>query len=101
MRLGGSQTLSSWIVVLLSGLFLLMVSCGAPGCSWERATDTRGLNRHRASCHSYKKCSVLATQKRQERAKDAAVSLLARLSHRRGDLLANPSHVSPCYRCSH
>lgn len=95
MRLGGSPFLSIWIIVLLSGLFLLMVSCGAPSCSWERATDTRGLNRHRASCHLYRKSSALATQKRQEHAKGAA-ALHARLSHCHGDLPANSSHVSTC-----
>ncbi|KAG1855096.1 hypothetical protein C8R48DRAFT_776498 [Suillus tomentosus] len=42
------------------------------GCSWERAKDARGLSRHRASCHLYKRYSVLATQKRRERAKEAS-----------------------------
>lgn len=70
-----------WIVqiTLLSSLFLslLMVLCGALDCSWERAMDTRGLSRHRASCLSYKKSSVLATKKRQERVKEAAFANLA------------------------
>ncbi|KAG2048807.1 hypothetical protein BDR06DRAFT_1012728 [Suillus hirtellus] len=54
-----------------------MVLCGALDCSWERATDTRSLSRHRASCLSYKKSSVLATKKRQERVKEAAFANLA------------------------
>jgi hypothetical protein len=63
-----------WILFL----FFAMVTCGAQGCSWERATDTRGLSRHHASCRFYKKSSVLATQKRRERVKDA---VSARLAH--------------------
>jgi hypothetical protein len=65
---------SFWIVAFLSVLFLLMMvfQCGALGCSWERAKDARGLSRHRASCHLYKRYSVLATQKRRERAKEAS-----------------------------
>lgn len=62
---------SPWITVLL-GLFLLMVSCSAaPRCLWERPTDARGLSRHHASCHYYKKSTALASQKRLERAKEA------------------------------
>jgi hypothetical protein len=51
-----------------------MVSCEAPGCSWERKTDNRGLDRHRAACHFYKRSSTLASQKRQDRAKEAVLS---------------------------
>lgn len=68
---------SLWIVALFSSLFLLMVLCGATDCSWEKATDARGLSRHRTSCHSYKKSSLLATQKRRERAKEAVSMILA------------------------
>jgi hypothetical protein len=82
MHLGGSV----WIALLVS--FILMVLCGASGCSWERVTDTRGLSRHRASCHSYRKSSTLATQKRQERAREAVFSNLA------PKLSINVSHVS-------
>jgi hypothetical protein len=53
--------------------FLVMVSCEAPGCSWERKTDMRGLSRHRAACSFYKRFSTLASQKRQGRAKEAAL----------------------------
>ncbi|KAG1717827.1 hypothetical protein EDD22DRAFT_855856 [Suillus occidentalis] len=56
-----------WIVFL----FLSMVSCGAQGCSWERATDNRGLNRHRTACHFFKKSSILATEKRLQRVRNA------------------------------
>lgn len=65
---------SLWVVILLSFVVLLaMVSqCGALGCSWETTKDARGLNRHRASCHLYKRHSVLATQKRREHAKEAS-----------------------------
>jgi hypothetical protein len=53
-----------------------MVSCGAQGCSWERATDNRGLNRHRGSCHFFKKSGILATQKRLQRARNATLANL-------------------------
>ncbi|KIK32956.1 hypothetical protein CY34DRAFT_813946 [Suillus luteus UH-Slu-Lm8-n1] len=59
-------------VFLILLLFFLMVSCGAQNCSWERATNSRGLNQHRASCKFFKKSSVLASQKRLQRARDAA-----------------------------
>lgn len=70
-----------WIVqvIFLSGLFLSihMVSCGALDCSWERATNSRGLSLHRASCLLFKRHSVRAIQKRRERAKEAAFAELA------------------------
>jgi hypothetical protein len=53
-------------------------ACKAPGCSWEKATDSRGLSRHRATCQSYNKYKVLSSQKRHERAKEAARSPLTR-----------------------
>lgn len=56
--------------------YLLMVVCGAQGCSWERTTDNRGLTRHRASCRYYKRASTLASQRRHDRAKEAAHSHL-------------------------
>lgn len=52
----------------------VMVSCNAPGCGWERATDNRGLSRHRASCHFYKRVSSLASRRRHDRAKEAVIS---------------------------
>jgi hypothetical protein len=55
---------------------LVMVSCEAPGCSWARKTDIRGLTRHRIACPFYKRFSTLASQKRQDRAKGAALSNL-------------------------
>jgi hypothetical protein len=64
------EALQVWIGVFF---FLLMVSCNAPGCSWERSTDNRGLNRHRASCCFYKRASSLASRKRQDRAKEASI----------------------------
>jgi hypothetical protein len=64
---------SLWIA-FLSGLLLLMVSCGASRCLWERATDARGLSKHRAGCHFYKKSSILASQRRHERAKEAVAT---------------------------
>jgi hypothetical protein len=89
MRLARPLSRIVLVALSISTLFLsLMVSCGALGCSWERATDARGLNRHRASCHLFKKTSVLASQKRQERAKEAAFAHLA------ADLSVNTSHVS-------
>lgn len=65
--------------ILLTGflLFLLMVACDSPGCSWERKTDNCGLARHRASCHFYKRASTLANRKRQDHIKEAVVSNLA------------------------
>ncbi|KAG2051670.1 hypothetical protein BDR06DRAFT_983445 [Suillus hirtellus] len=53
-------------------------ACKAPGCSWEKATDTRGLSRHRATCQSYNKYRISASQRRHERAKEAARSPLTR-----------------------
>jgi hypothetical protein len=61
-----------WTGFLL--FFIVMVACEAPGCSWERKTDIRGLTRHRAACHFFKRSSTLASQKRQERAKEATLS---------------------------
>lgn len=77
LRLKGAMRFSEtlWISFFF---FLLMVtvSCNAPGCSWQRMTDNRALNKHRANCHFYKRVSTLASQKRQDRAKDAALSNL-------------------------
>ncbi|KAG2360045.1 hypothetical protein BDR07DRAFT_1378253 [Suillus spraguei] len=53
--------------------------CNAPGCSWEKATDSQGLTRHHATCKLYQRSSVISSQKRQERAKDAATRTLIRL----------------------
>lgn len=61
---------SLWIAFLLGLLLLLMVSCRALQCPWERATDAHKLSRHCASCHFYKKSNVLASQRRLEQAKD-------------------------------
>jgi hypothetical protein len=61
-----------------------MVSCGAPRCLWERPTDARGLSRHHASCHFYKKSTALASQKRLERAKEAVSAHLTRNSTSHG-----------------
>jgi hypothetical protein len=63
---------SIWELIWI--FLLLMVSCGAAGCSWERKTDSRGLNRHRTTCHFYKTSTVLASLKRQERAKEAVIT---------------------------
>ncbi|KAG2738476.1 hypothetical protein P692DRAFT_20882205 [Suillus brevipes Sb2] len=52
-------------------LVLLMVSCGAVRCSWERATDFRGLDRHRTTCKYYQKESKLAAEKRRDRARES------------------------------
>jgi hypothetical protein len=62
------------LIILL--LFISMVSCGAQGCSWEKTTDAQGLNRHQASCHFFKRSSIIATQKRQQRARDATLANL-------------------------
>jgi hypothetical protein len=64
------------LVLLLFSICCMMVSCNAPGCMWEKATgDSRGLNRHRATCKFYHRSSVASCQKRQERAKQAAITL--------------------------
>lgn len=89
---------SFWIVAVLSSLFIFMVLCGSIGCSWEKATDARGLNRHRASCHFYKKSSLLATQQRRERAKESVAANLA-LNRDLPRPLVNPSHVSDPISC--
>lgn len=67
------RLLESFSILLL---LFAMVSCGALGCSWEKTTDNRGLSRHRASCHLFKRSSILATQKRQQRARDATLGTL-------------------------
>jgi hypothetical protein len=65
-----------WIAYFLL-LLMVTVSCSAPGCSWQSTTDTnRALNRHRVNCRLYKKVSTLASRKRQDRAKHAALSNL-------------------------
>lgn len=63
-----------WVTGLLVFFFILMVSCNAPGCYWERTVDSRGLSRHRAACPFHKRASTLANQKRRTRAKEAVVS---------------------------
>lgn len=65
-----------WVTRFQIIFFILMVSCNAPGCSWDKTTDTgnRGLSKHRAACRFYKRVSTLANQKRQDRAKDATAS---------------------------
>lgn len=94
--IGSSLRITS---ALGSGLFLslvllvLMVSCSAPGCSWERATDARGLSRHRASCHFYKKSSVLASQKRQQRATQAVAANMS-ITNSNQPVNTSDSHVS-------
>jgi hypothetical protein len=77
-----------------------MVSCNAPGCSWEKATtDARGLSRHRATCRFYHNSTVLANQKRQERARQAARTpgnlRLARQASTPGLTRPSVSHL-PC-----
>lgn len=53
-------------------------SCNASGCFWEKGpndtakADPRGLSRHRATCQHYRKSRYIATQKRLERARQAA-----------------------------
>lgn len=99
MRLGlaGSHLFNWFVIILLSSGFLSMVLCGALVCSWERATDTRGLSRHRTSCHFYKRSSVLATQKRQERAKEAvSTNLAANLPQ---SMFLHVSDGTSCRRC--
>jgi hypothetical protein len=54
-----------------------MVSCGAQGCSWEKVTDNRGLNRHRTGCRFFKRSSTLANEKRLQRARNATSANLA------------------------
>jgi hypothetical protein len=51
---------------------ILMVSCGALRCLWERDTDFHGLDRHRTTCKYYQKESKLAAEKRRDRARESA-----------------------------
>lgn len=68
------------LLLLLFLIYFIMVSCNAPGCTWEKVTgDSRGLNRHRATCKLFRKSSIASCQKRQERAKEAALVNLVRL----------------------
>lgn len=58
---------------------LMVSSCNTPGCSWEKATtDARGLSRHRATCRFHLNSRVLASNQRQDRAKQAARALSLR-----------------------
>jgi hypothetical protein len=67
--------------ILCIMLFCSMVFCGAQGCSWEKATDNRGLDRHRVSCSFFRRSSVLATQKQLEHARNAtAANCVANMS---------------------
>jgi hypothetical protein len=76
----------------------IMVSCNAPGCSWEKASDSiRGLSRHRASCRFYHRSRALASQKRQERMKAAKAASFVRSSSeipQRGESSSSSSSVS-------
>jgi hypothetical protein len=71
-----------WILLLL----IPMVSCGAHGCSWGGTTDGRGLNRHRASCSFFKRATVVASQKRLQRARDATLANSDRSESRLGNI---------------
>lgn len=64
-----------WVTDLLVFLFILvMVSCNAPGCNWERTTDSQGLSRHHTACLFHKRASTLANQRRHTRAREAVAS---------------------------
>jgi hypothetical protein len=100
MRFAGSiwPGIALLLLLVVQGSFLsIMVSCGAASCSWDRETDARGLSRHRASCHFYKKSSVLATQKRRERAKEAVFANMA--ANHKANPSVNVSHVSSDPSC--
>jgi hypothetical protein len=62
------------VLLLLLLELMVAISCNAPGCFWEKGTDeaSRGLSRHRAICKHYQKSRYIASQKRHERAKQAA-----------------------------
>jgi hypothetical protein len=98
-----------WLVLLVFSIdcltvqaFSLMVSCAAPGCSWEKATtDARGLSRHRATCRFHLNSRILACNQRQDRAKQAARTLSLRQplaagagSHSSGSMAFNAGRVS-------
>lgn len=71
-RLSFHVLLLFFLVVLLE--LMVTISCNAPGCFWEKENNgaTRGLSRHRATCQHYQKSRHIASQKRLERAKQAA-----------------------------
>jgi hypothetical protein len=81
-----------WVTGLLVFFFVLMVSCNAPGCYWERTTDSRGLSRHRAVCPFHKRASTLANQRRHTRAKEVVASNFVPSSSAR---TSEPVTVSP------
>jgi hypothetical protein len=64
----------SLLFILKQLELMVTTSCNAPGCFWEKGTyeASRGLSRHRATCQHYQKSRSLASQKRRERAKQAA-----------------------------
>jgi hypothetical protein len=69
-------------------IFVLMVTCGAFLCLWERNTDFRGLDRHRTACKHYQKESKLAAEKRRDRARESASQNL------RSQLTAGSSNIT-------
>jgi hypothetical protein len=92
---GSSSHYSTWMHLLrLPGILyiviaLLMVSCGALRCSWERETDFRGLDRHRAACKHYQKVSKLAAEKRRDRARESTLrNLTSQLNAASGNSVA-------------
>jgi hypothetical protein len=60
-----------------------LLRCNATGCSWAKDTDPRGLSRHRATCRHYRIASVLATEKRRERARESIQATQKFTPHRR------------------
>lgn len=83
---GNIPSALTWLMRFLQGvlwilLFCSMVSCGTQGCSWEKASDNRELNKHCTSCSFFRRSSVLAQQKRLEHVRNAAsANLVANMS---------------------
>ncbi|KIK74408.1 hypothetical protein PAXRUDRAFT_790717 [Paxillus rubicundulus Ve08.2h10] len=69
-------SISCWVLVQFSiiivTLMVTLLVCGGPSCT-RTFDNQRRLTRHRQSCSSYQKTTLLAMQKRQERAKNAEV----------------------------
>ncbi|KAG6377361.1 hypothetical protein JVT61DRAFT_15156 [Boletus reticuloceps] len=81
---------SCWLFTVVFLAAVLMVSvCGAPSCT--RTFDNPwGLTKHRQFCSSYRKATLLSTQKRLERAKNAEIA-----QQKRKDLSARGAMRQP------
>jgi hypothetical protein len=84
---------SCWILflVFILSIIIMVTSCGALHCSWEKDTDFRGLDRHHSTCKYYQRESTLAAQKRQDRARES-VEKSTQQPHRQAIITGSAAH---------